>query len=261
MRGGCKATPQVRDKGTAGTLKEGPRGLQGLCPPTPSLLPRASSKRSRRGPQHREQSWGTVVGGQCPIPILGGMWGCPISGPIPVGPTWAPTPGDFGAMLVGNQGGPSQRGLGHPKTGWSYVRGADTSPKKREGGRTPLMHPSSLNHLNGPRLVGGGRLGGAAMGPLGSRQPRHKEECDEHMVPISPGDFFFFSFSGCFFMIITPPPPPFSAAQPGRRKTGSSRGRGFEQPGKGWQCWSPFGVLPAGREGRRERIRSGFFPI
>lgn len=33
------------------------------------------------------------------------------------------------------------------------------------------------------------------MGLSGSHtQPRHKEECAEHMVPISPGDFFSFSF-------------------------------------------------------------------
>lgn len=54
------------------------------------------------------------------------------------------------------------------------------------------MHPSSLDQPDGPRL--GGDLGGAVTGLPGSRQPRHKEECDEHMVPINPGGFFFFFF-------------------------------------------------------------------
>lgn len=55
------------------------------------------------------------------------------------------------------------------------------------------------------RGAGSPCLGGAATELPGSRKPRHKEECDEHMVPINPGEFFFFFiFSWCgvgFFVL------------------------------------------------------------
>lgn len=125
------------------------------------------------------------------------------------------------------------------------------------------MHPESLDHPESPQLGRwGGDPGGATMGPPGSRQ--HKEECDEHMVPISPADFFFFSFS-CFlfFMIINIyiyiSPPLFSAARPGeggkaaapagedlsgRAKAGSAGARlGFRRRGgREGKAAKPFGV-------------------
>lgn len=142
-RGGCKATPWGRDKGTARLLREGTRGHQGLCvPPSPfSLGHPLSSLQEVPGAGDRvggglQEAMSHPNFGVC----VGVLHKCPHLRLSHLGFH----PRRFrGAMLAANRGG-------------ALPNVALVIPKQdramREG--TPLMHPSSLDHPDGPWLGG-----------------------------------------------------------------------------------------------------------